>query len=324
MKIISQFIFVLFVLLPCLSHAQISLGGKTRISFASADEGRRILMTRDDFIRRLSPFDRSARMKTDRPVSETEFLDHVGESALAWDEAGKKEITDALLSIKPRIERLSLPLPATIYLVRTSGEEDGGPPYTRGDAIVIPKPWLTGNKDMIPRMLCHEIFHILTRRNPGLRERLYETIGFINIGEIQLPASLAARRITNPDALGNDHGIRVRVSGREVWAVPVLIAGAEKYDTRRGGNIFDYLTFKLMPVQLSDTPPANGEASPRLLDIREVSGYLEKVGRNTQYLVHPEEILAENFVLLLMEERSVPSPEIIQKMREVLVKAQQP
>lgn len=322
MKRISLAIIVLFILLPRLSHAELRVGGKTRLKFASAEEGRRILMTRDDFIKRLSPFDRFARMKTDRTVTEAEFLDFIGSSALAWDEAGMKEITDALLSVKPRIERLSLPLPETIYMARTSGEEDGGPPYTRGDAIVIPAPWLAANKNMIPRMLCHEIFHILTRRSPGLRERLYEIIGFIKVGEIELPAALADRKITNPDALKNDHAIRVRVSGEEVWAVPVLIAGAEKYDFRRGGTLFDYITFRLLPVQSGgDTPsarPAHDGESPRLLDIREVSGYIEKVGRNTRYLIHPEEILAENFVLLLMEERNVPSPEIIRKMREAL------
>ena len=38
------------------------------------DEARRILTTRDDFIRALSPFDRAARVKTDKDVSEKEFL----------------------------------------------------------------------------------------------------------------------------------------------------------------------------------------------------------------------------------------------------------
>ena len=38
--------------------------------FATADQGRRQLTTVDEFVRRLSPFDRAARLKTDRDVSE--------------------------------------------------------------------------------------------------------------------------------------------------------------------------------------------------------------------------------------------------------------
>jgi hypothetical protein len=42
------------------------------------------------------------------------------------------------------------------------------------------------------------------------------------------------------------------------------------------------------------------------------------VGRNTNYIIHPEEILAENFALLMMDKHDVPSPEILKKMQDVL------
>jgi hypothetical protein len=44
----------------------------------------------------------------------------------------------------------------------------------------------------------------------------------------------------------------------------------------------------------------------------------EQVGRNTQYIIHPEEIMADNFAELVMQDRSVPTPEILQKMLAVL------
>jgi len=46
--------------------ADIRLTAATAIHFASVAEGSKILMARDDFIRRLSPFDRAARLKVDR------------------------------------------------------------------------------------------------------------------------------------------------------------------------------------------------------------------------------------------------------------------
>jgi hypothetical protein len=60
-------------------HAQQS------VIFASVDEGRRILGARDSFIEAMSPFDRAARMKTDRGISEIEFLEFVKKSVLEWN-----------------------------------------------------------------------------------------------------------------------------------------------------------------------------------------------------------------------------------------------
>jgi hypothetical protein len=65
--------------------------------------------------------------------------------------------------------------------------------------------------------------------------------------------------------------------------------------------------------------PLNDGLSPRLVDVRKVSGFMEQVGKNTRYIIHPEEILADNFVLLILEERNVPSPDIINKIRMVLI-----
>jgi len=44
------------------------------------------------------------------------------------------------------------------------------------------------------------------------------------------------------------------------------------------------------------------------------------VGRNTGYIIHPDEILADNFVLLVNQSKNVRSPEILEKMRAVLAK----
>jgi hypothetical protein len=61
-------------------------------------------------------------------------------------------------------------------------------------------------------------------------------------------------------------------------------------------------------------------AQPVLVSPEEISGFFEQVGRNTKYVIHPEEILADNFALLILDEHNVPSPEILQKMRIILLK----
>ena len=49
-----------------------------------------------------------------------------------------------------------------------------------------------------------------------------------------------------------------------------------------------------------------------------MAGFYGQVGHNTDYIIHPEEILADNFALLLLEEKGVRSPEIIKKMKDIL------
>ena len=64
--------------------------------------------------------------------------------------------------------------------------------------------------------------------------------------------------------------------------------------------------------------PRMSSAQPVLASPEKVSGFFEQVGGNTKYLIHPEEILADNFAWLILDEHNVPSPEILQKMRPIL------
>ena len=297
-------------------------GDDLAVIFATVSEGKDILTARDDFIERLSPFDRSARMKTDQDVSEKQFLEFAGQNVLAWTEPEKKKVSATLEGIKPGLEALSLPFPKKIYMVKTSGKEEGGAAYTRANAIVLPKRQIGGRGKAIQKLICHELFHILSRANPELKERLYRAIGFEKCDEIEFPAKLKSRKITNPDAPKNDHCIRLQVDGKSVWAIPILYSKTGKYDPGRGGEFFRYLEFRLLLVERSSdstaVKPVYHGPEPRLVDMRRVSGFFEQVGKNTGYIIHPEEILAENFALLVLEERNMPSPEIFRKIKEVL------
>ena len=59
-------------------------------------------------------------------------------------------------------------------------------------------------------------------------------------------------------------------------------------------------------------------ATPKLLDVGEVTGFFEQVGKNTSYLIHPEEILADNFVFLVTNKRGLPSPKVVENLGEIL------
>ena len=297
---------------PC-TNAGVNLREGCAVRFASVHEGAEILGYNDDFIQRLSAFDRAARMKTDRSISEDEFLKFVDGNVLTWNESEKAKIEAAIASIRRALDALPLSLPKIVYLVKTTGAEEGHAFYTRDTAIVMPeKESDEADAGLLKRTIAHELFHILTRGNPALRENLYESIGFTKCSEVEFPSELKSRKITNPDAPRNDHLIHIRIRGEEVRAVPILFSNAAKYDVNRGGEFFSYLQLSFLQV------PRTSAAQPILAAPEEVSGFFEQVGRNTNYVIHPEEILADNFALLILGQDTVPSPEILEKMQRIL------
>jgi len=326
MKLSINSVFVVAMLAAALStpaHADSIAGKGVSFTFASASQGRAILTARDDFVRRLSRFDRSARMKTAREITEKVYLSFVGDNVLDWSNDEKALIESALSFVQPRINQFSLSWPETIYLVKTTGNEEGNAAYTRGNAIVLPAIMLAPEgKESIKKILTHELFHILSRHNPDLKDRLYAAIGFHGCGELAYPSRLKQLKLTNPDAPINDYCIRLRVAGLPTWAIPVLYSVASEYDENRGGEFFDYLKFEFLLLEAGNSAdPATAtydERHLRLAGPDDVAGFYEQVGRNTDYIIHPEEILADNFSLLVLGVGKVPSPRVIGDIREIL------
>jgi len=307
---------------PICSGADVRFGDKTVIHFASVSEGQKILTAKDDFVRHLSPFDRASRLKTDKPVAEDEYLAFVGKNVTEWPTTERQGVEAALTKIQAGFGDWSLAFPAAIQFVRTTGAEEGNAAYTRGTAIMLPKAELGKGPDYLTYVICHELFHVLSRQNPKLRDELYGVIGFTRCDDLEFPANLAPRKITNPDAPRNDHFIRLTIDGEKRPAIPILFSRNETYDVTKGGDFFKYLEFQFLVVELapgSQRPQVVSEKSgPKLVKPQAVPDFLEQVGRNTEYIIHPEEILADNFALLVLRKQEPKSPEVPEKMRAIL------
>lgn len=308
-------ILVLFAVLAVPAQAQ-------EIVFASIDEARRILSTSDDYSKSMSAFDRAARMKTERETTESDFLAFAANAALDWAREERDVVEAAFGQIRPTITGLGLPLPARIAMITTSGAEDAEAAYTRQNAIILPMRMLAMRGEPLRRLLAHELFHVSTRAHPRLADRLYEVIGFHRCGAVELPAVLESRRITNPDAPRDEHCIEVNVGAEKVWALPVLQSGAAKADFARGAVFLQDVTVMLLlverPAKGGTARPLYAAGAPRVVPIDAVSGFFETTGRNTGYIIHPEEIVADNFALLALGRSDVPSPEILERIRKVI------
>ena len=72
----------------------------------------------------------------------------------------------------------------------------------------------------------------------------------------------------------------------------------------------------LSPITVSTHINAPGRNS--LQYCRLENGFYEKVGKNTQYIIHPEEILADNFALVISGETEFATPEIPAAILQVM------
>jgi hypothetical protein len=290
------------------------------IELASIEKGRDVLGARDDFVARLSAFDRAARLKSADDVTEDEYLAFARAAAREWSNDERARLTSAFTAIQPKLAELLPELDAPVLLIKTSGEEEGGAGYTRANAVMLPQALMDARE--LERLLAHEIFHVVSRNNPDLKHALYAAIGFEPCGEIALPPALAARKMTNPDAPVNEHCIEVLVDGANVWGMPILLSRQERFDPAAGIPFFGYLTLSMLLVELdgASSRPLERNGAPVLLPFNRVAGLQEQIGRNTGYVIHAEEILASNFEMLVQDVPNAPSPDVLERIREVLVR----
>jgi hypothetical protein len=305
--------------IPCLESSAlgeaIHFGADVTIRFASVEQGREILMLRDEFIAALTLLDRRARLQTDQDISEKDFLAFVGRSVRSWTPEETNRITSVLQTLGEKLARWNLPFPATILLVKTSGEEEFNNCYTRQNAIFFPAAEAAGRPSALGYLILHELFHVLSRHDPELRKVCYGTIGFRPINEIELPEELRQRKVTNPDGVQNGWRIGLTNQNEAFYAVPILLATGPSFNpNERDASAYDY--FRLLVVKPDGTNWVAQRVAgrPRLFRPADTTGWFEQIGRNTGYTIHPDEILADNFVRLINGDTNLPSPQIITAM----------
>ena len=308
------------ILASPVSAQTVTLYGATQARFATAAEGSKILSARDAFVAALSPYDRSARTGRGEAVPETEFLEFAASQALDWQPAEVAKLAVSVAKISARLRPLRLPLPREVLLVKTTGREEAETAYTRGNAIVIPQQYMDVSADEIERIIVHEIFHVISRHAPERRNAMYAIVGFRDCGPLNWPPDLKHRRITNPDAPDDRYCITLERAGAPLTFYPVLFAPEETFDPTLPGTYLGRLEFKLLPVMRDGNNWIAGRTGGTLvlLDADSVPEYFGAIGLNTRYIIHPEEILADNFILLVRGERKVRTPRILEELERVL------
>lgn len=268
----------------------------------SLEAARRV--SRDEiegFFEKIGPLDRAIQMQRTETPSLEEYREFLRRDVRNFTEEEQKHLEKEIGEIYRLCEQLSPHLlPDTLRLIKTRGAYYGASAwYTREDYIVIPENALKAAP--MQDVLLHELFHVLSRQHPELRKSLYGLIGFTRLSEpIQFPESLRERLLLNPDGMDHQWAIPLKGSnGKEVMTIPLIFSQYEAYNPKRP-LFFAHLDFQLFGLardSISNTwgVLVNSEGKSTLGPEFRVE-YLRKVRDNTTYLIHPDEILADNFI----------------------------
>jgi len=283
----------------------------TDFVFASAGEGARILGAEDGFFEAMAPLEIQLRSVRLGRATKEELRAQYRAGALAWDRAERRAWQESLERLRPRLAAWSALLPARVLLVRVRASVEDGIPHTRANAILLPVGtghMRAGRRDVI---LAHELFHILSRALAAARhDSLYALIGFRPC-RFTLPAELRARRITNPDAPEERHYVDLP-GGRGAY-VPLQIAQLHGAPPPALSESLDFL---LLRVDFADgvCTARRGRGDWALAAPARLPGLAAVVGRNSDYFAHPEELMADNFALLLTGRARAPDPVLLDRL----------
>ncbi|MEQ1744754.1 MAG: hypothetical protein ABMA02_04970 [Saprospiraceae bacterium] len=201
--------------------------------------------------------------------------------------------------------------PDTLILIKTKGNHYGNSVYyTRENTIVIPADALaSGKRDAFMSTMYHELFHVYSRLNPEKRARLYKLIGFDHLGpdNLHLPDSLALRVLYNPDGVDFAQKITLDMgNGTTIHAVPIIFSKHMGFKPGKR-SFFGYVDFSLYQIQQNKQGGWDVVTQPdgytSTLNMREVPDFFHQIKDNTGYIIHPDEVLADNFSFLMQAQK---------------------
>jgi hypothetical protein len=321
---------------------EITLSGVHKIIVLDSTDAAKTIVKDDleHFFDKIGNADIAVQLRNNTPLSKTH-----DEAVLAYKTALLKDVTSFTTSEiafvqKAFIEAFQLCLktsnrffPEEIKLVKSHAKlYDGDMFYTRENTIVIPKQALAaGNYEEFLKTMLHEISHIVCRTHPSVKEQLYALIGFKRIeGQLVIPTGLAQRLITNPDGIEQNWVTTLSASdGKAVFAMPLTyVKNIELLPAKPDFmDYFGWNYFEVVPTAdgKSLTVSTQGDRDQSTLDTRGINQLFQQ-NYNTPYIIHPDEIVADNFALLALSQKNPPilSPlteggkTLIQKMADVL------
>ena len=319
------------------------IAGGVQVELLTAEEAKKAIIDESDpFFAHLTPLEISLRLNEDvtelpREEALAKYRTFLQKNVTDWKPVEIAKLQVALPQIaKEAREHCPHLIPKAWRFIRTTGREESGVPYTRGDCIVLPETLVASlitqdqgtfeklvvrDLEKLGRLLIHEMFHVYTRNHPTARDELYRLIGFQPIPRVELPEEIDSIRLTNPDGPGWEHAITVKHphTGDQTRAILLLTSKAPKFLPGYMG-VIPVLSFHLYPITDGEKPTlVRGEDGAIVRwNPNTVPDFAAQVGRNTGYVLHPDEILADNAAMGIYPQFPPRTPELIIRVKELL------
>ena len=303
------------------------------VTIASASVAAATLGSNDEFSLALTDYDRKLRTNSQNTVSKAEFLTFAAAQGQDfWDEE-KTEIRRIITEISLAAGGIPLHLPDHIVFVKSTQKEEFDANYTRGHAIVLGRNLFEDAKhthaDRV-KLIAHEMYHVISRFDASLRRRSHEAVGCVYKGSpLVIDEQTRSMIITNPDAHEFACALQVTLkSGVKKWVMPATVLKVTNGVT----PTFADITTKLLLV---DAPGAQwqivrGSDGKAQFIETSTTNYDQIMNINTDYNIHAEEVVAENFPLMLTENTdgvnktgaspSINKPDFIKKLKAIFEK----
>ena len=310
-------LLVLSLLLPaCLAE-----GGEMNYRFADAEEAAELLLGNRDYYDNLTQNDLNFRLqKLDATLEELEAF-AAGET-LDYTDAEKARIDQSMALIRKNCAEWGYALPPMddiVFAKTTMHEECDAGAYTHGTQIYLGEHMMKYGSDEDPEVqkifdtiVAHELFHCLTRNHPDFRAAMYAILGFTVVDEDYVFApEIRETIIANPDVGHHNSYAAFDINGQMTNCVVVFTT--RKPFAEAGDSFFDGMVTGLVPIDDLST----------LYTADDAANFWDVFGRNTDYVIDPEETLADNFADTIIcgpEGKAYNSPEIIEAI-DALLKA---
>jgi hypothetical protein len=106
------------------------------------------------------------------------------------------------------------------------------------------------------------------------------------------------RTLLNPDGTDWNFYIPLKMGDKEVMAYPMVISKSARWSSSQA-NFFDYLEFRLYPLEKHEQGfSVQYEENFSGLPQHWMGPFFNTITDNTQYIIHPDELMADNFIIL--------------------------
>lgn len=287
------------------------------VEFCDSITAAKINVISDAYTQAMTPFDFHIRLGKAN-ADESAYLALAATEVTNWSESEAQQLEKSIKEIDSFLKQnhITLSLPRTIQFIKTRGKEEfEAEGYTRGNRVML---CIKPGQLITTHVVAHELFHVYSRSLGAQRDAIYAVFGFRKCNRINTYEAMQHTAITNPDCPFTEHYLRIATTGGSDSA-DVVLQLYSKRSSYEGFNLASDVDLTLLQVEGPDNKkePVMKDGKGIRMSFESVPDFFRQVGFNTSYILHPEEIAAEHFAMLIIGEK-VQQPEFIERLKQTL------